>query len=99
MTRIGFLGLGNMGLPMARNLVRAGHPVRGYDVKPTAVEGFAAAGGIVADDMGAATVDAEVVITMLPSGVEVRDIYLGPSGVLATADTGTLLVDCSTIDV
>jgi 3-hydroxyisobutyrate dehydrogenase len=99
MARIGFIGLGNMGLPMALNLVRAGHGVNGFDLSPSALERFTASGGGAAAGVGAAASGADLVITMLPSGVEVRDAYLARSGVLESASRGTLLIDCSTIDV
>ncbi len=97
MADIAFIGLGNMGLPMAANLAKAGHAVAGSDVSAAAVERLVAAGGRAADP--AAGLTAEIVITMLPSGREVREVYLGPAGVVARAAPGTLLVDCSTIDV
>src|SRR5262245_38233482 len=99
MARIGFIGLGNMGLPMATNLIKAGHQVEGVDVSPAAVEKLRAAGGASAETAKIAAARGDVVITMLPSGKEVRDIYLDPVGVIASADAGTLLIDCSTIDV
>jgi 3-hydroxyisobutyrate dehydrogenase len=99
MARIGFIGLGNMGLPMAQNLVKAGHTVTGYDVNPAVVEGFAQAGGTAAAEIGAAAVDNAIVITMLPTGDHVRGVYLHADGILARAAPGTLLIDCSTIDV
>jgi len=97
MARVGFIGLGNMGLPMAQNLLKAGHQVEGVDVNPGAVEKLKAAGG--AGTAKSAAARADVVITMLPSGKEVRDVYLGSSGIIANANAGTLLIDCSTIDV
>src|SRR6187401_2276596 len=99
MARIGFIGLGNMGLPMAQNLLKAGHQVEGVDVNPGAIEKLkAACGASVGAAKGAAS-RADVVITMLPSGKEVRDVYLGSSGIIENANAGTLLIDCSTIDV
>src|SRR5213082_2140937 len=71
MATIGFIGLGNMGAPMAANLLKAGHQVIGY----------------------------EIVITMLPAGPQVREVYLGPDGIIARAKPDALLIDCSTIDV
>jgi 3-hydroxyisobutyrate dehydrogenase len=97
MAAIAFIGLGNMGLPMAANLVKAGHAVAGFDVSAAVVEKLVASGGRAAERAGPA--DAEIVITMLPSGIEVRDVYLGPDGAIARAAPGTLLIDCSTIDV
>jgi 3-hydroxyisobutyrate dehydrogenase len=99
MARIGFIGLGNMGLPMAQNLIKAGHQVEGVDVNPAAVAKLKAAGGTVVDMAGVAAGRADVVITMLPSGKEVRTTYLGAGGVVESANEGTLLIDCSTIDV
>ena len=99
MTQIGFIGLGNMGFPMTQNLIKAGHAVTGFDILPPAREKFAAAGGNAATSLDAACLGAEVIITMLPTGKEVRDVYLGPGGVLASAPDGALLIDCSTIDI
>jgi 3-hydroxyisobutyrate dehydrogenase len=99
MARIGFIGLGNMGLPMAQNLIKAGHTVEGVDVNPTAVEKLKAAGGAAAETAKTAAARADVVITMLPSGKEVREVYLGTGGIVEDANPGTLIIDCSTIDV
>ncbi len=99
MARIGFLGLGNMGLPMAQNLLKAGHQVEGVDVNPDAIAKLKAAGGVIAETVKIAASRADVVITMLPSGKEVRDVYFGTGGVLENANAGTLLIDSSTIDV
>ncbi len=98
--RAAFLGLGNMGRPMALNLARAGHDVRGFDVAAPAMQAFAAAGGTPAADRDAALADADVVLTMLPAGEHVRAAYQGPGGIIArVAAAGALLIDCSTIDV
>jgi 3-hydroxyisobutyrate dehydrogenase len=99
MARIGFLGLGNMGLPMATNLAKAQHAVTGFDVVAASVEKFAADGGAAAPSASSAVAGAEVIVTMLPAGKEVREVYLGDDGVLAHAAPGTLLIDSSTIDV
>src|SRR5438477_202014 len=99
MAQIGFIGLGNMGLPMAQNLLKAGHRVTGFDLIAAAVEKLSAAGGVTATTLDIACVAAEVIITMLPSGKEVRDVYSERRGVLAAAEQGTLLIDCSTTDV
>jgi 3-hydroxyisobutyrate dehydrogenase len=99
MARIGFLGLGNIGLPMATNLAKAQHHVTGYDLVAALVEKFATAGGTAAQSAPAALADAEVIITMLPAGKEVREAYLGDAGVLAHAAPGALLIDSTTIDV
>ena len=99
MARIGFIGLGNMGLPMAQNLIKAGHQVEGTDVNSAAVEKLKAAGGSAVETHKIAAARADVVITMLPAGQQVREVYLGPSGIIENANAGTLLIDCSTIDV
>src|SRR5215475_11462458 len=99
MARIGFIGLGNMGLPMAQNLLKAGHTVEGVDVSSAAVDKLKASGGAGVETAKTAAARADVVITMLPSGKEVREIYLGPNGIVESANSGTLLIDCSTIDV
>lgn len=104
-TKIVFIGLGNMGLPMAQNLVRAGHAVTGFDLVPASMRQFADDGGLVADDQAAAIQAADIVITMLPASRHVLGAYLGNSlgnslgdaGILAQARPGTLLIDCSTI--
>jgi 3-hydroxyisobutyrate dehydrogenase len=99
MARIGFIGLGNMGLPMAQNLIKAGHQVEGVDVSQAATDKLKAAGGAVAETAKIAAARGDVVITMLPAGQHVRDVYLGPNGIVENANAGTLLIDCSTIDV
>ncbi|MGA8757236.1 MAG: 3-hydroxyisobutyrate dehydrogenase [Stellaceae bacterium] len=99
MTAIGFIGLGNMGAPMAANLVKAGHQVMGYDLVPAAVAALAANGGRAAASAAEAIAAAEVVITMLPAGPQVREVYLGNGGILGRARKSALLIDCSTIDV
>jgi 3-hydroxyisobutyrate dehydrogenase len=99
MARIGFIGLGNMGLPMAQNLLKAGHSVVGLDVSKGQVDKLAAAGGTGASTAKQAASDTDFVITMLPAGTQVRDVYLGNDGVIAAAGSGTLLIDSSTIDV
>jgi 3-hydroxyisobutyrate dehydrogenase len=99
MADIGFIGLGNMGAPMAANLLKAGHRVTGFDVVQGPVEALAAKGGRGAGSAVEAAAAGEIVITMLPAGPHVRSIYLGEGGVLANARRGTLLIDCSTIDV
>ncbi|HLL27391.1 MAG TPA: 3-hydroxyisobutyrate dehydrogenase [Xanthobacteraceae bacterium] len=98
MAKIGFIGLGNMGLPMALNLVKAGHKVAGNDVSPKGMEALAAAGGEAAKSL-ADIAGAEAVVTMLPAGQHVREVYLGANGILAKAKPDTLFIDSSTIDV
>jgi 3-hydroxyisobutyrate dehydrogenase len=99
MATIGFIGLGNMGAPMAANLLKAGHRVIGFDIVPNAVEALAAKGGSAARSAAEAAAAGEIVITMLPAGPQVRSVYLGDGGVLANARKDALLIDCSTIDV
>ena len=99
MARIGFIGLGNMGLPMARNLIKAGHQLCGFDVVKPALDGLTAAGGKVAASAIDACAGAEAIITMLPAGEHVRAVYLGDSGIVAKAPANVLLIDSSTIDV
>src|SRR5262244_3148627 len=99
MTTIAFIGLGNMGGPMARNLVKAGHRVVGFDLAQNALEAARMGGVEVAGTAHDAIYGAEAVITMLPAGQHVRGLYQGGSGLLAKAAAGTLLIDSSTIDV
>ena len=94
---VAFLGLGNMGLPMALNLIRAGIAVSGHDLIAANVEKFVSAGGATEADSLAAVAKAKTVITMLPASSHVESAYLGDRGILAHAKTGTLLIDCSTI--
>jgi 3-hydroxyisobutyrate dehydrogenase len=99
MARIGFIGLGNMGLPMVRNLLKAGHTVSAFDVVAGALDAAVTAGAGAARSAALAAATAELVITMLPEGRHVREVYLGDDGVIAAAADGALLIDCSTIDV
>ncbi|HBA35742.1 MAG TPA: 3-hydroxyisobutyrate dehydrogenase, partial [Gammaproteobacteria bacterium] len=97
MAHIAFIGLGNMGLPMAQNLLAAGHQLSVFDLVPAAIEKAVSAGAQAADSAAVAVKDAEFVISMLPAGPHVEDLYLGAGGVLASIQAGTQLVDCSTI--
>jgi 3-hydroxyisobutyrate dehydrogenase len=97
--KVGFIGLGNMGGPMAANLVKAGHEVTGFDLSRAVLEAFTKAGGKAAATVAAAASDAEIIITMLPAGPHVRLVYAGEGGVLGAARKDALLVDSSTIDV
>jgi len=99
MTTVAFVGVGNMGGPMARNLLEAGHAVRVTDRDPAAVERVTAAGAIGCAGLAEVLAGAEAVVTMLPAGAQVREVYAGAGGVLAEAAAGTALIDCSTIDV
>jgi 3-hydroxyisobutyrate dehydrogenase len=99
MARIAFIGLGNMGLPMAINLVKAGHQVEGVDLNPASLAKLKEAGGTPVEFAKVAASRADAVITMLPAGKHVREVYLGAGGIVENANPGTLLIDCSTIDV
>ena len=94
---IGFIGLGNMGLPMAINLLKAGHHVTGFDLAQSQLDAFAQAGGKIAASANAAAKDVDVLITMLPASKHVEGLYLGDAGLLANANPKTILIDCSTI--
>ena len=99
MLEIGFIGLGNMGLPMAKNLVAAGHKVTGFDRVDTALAELVAAGGQGAANVNEAVAKAEIVVTMLPAGRHVEEVYLGADGIVGAVPEGSLLIDSSTIDV
>ncbi len=94
--KVAFLGLGNMGLPMASNLAKAGYSVTGFDPSPNAVAAARQAGVVTAENAVAAVGGAETVFTMLPAGRHVLGVM---DEVLAHSQAGTLYVDCSTIDV
>ena len=98
MTRIGFIGVGTMGLPMAKNLVKKGFAVTAYDTIAEAVQAAASAGMTAAGSTAEAVATADLVITMLPSSPHAESVYTGDGGVLAAARKGTLCVDMSTID-
>jgi 3-hydroxyisobutyrate dehydrogenase len=97
--RIGFIGLGNMGGPMAANLVKAGHDVAVFDMASAAVEKAVAAGARSRGSAADAAREQDAVVTMLPAGQHVRQVYLGDGGILKQAKAGTLFIDSSTIDV
>jgi 3-hydroxyisobutyrate dehydrogenase len=99
MTRIGFIGVGNMGGPMALNLLKAGHGLKAYDLVPALLARVAEAGAEAASSPLDAAAGVDAVITMLPAGQHVRAVYLGEGGLVAKAKPGTLLIDSSTIDV
>jgi 3-hydroxyisobutyrate dehydrogenase len=98
MARIGFIGVGHMGGPMARNLVKAGHGVKAYDLSEEAMNFAVQSGASRAQSIKDAASGVDFVITMLPVGDNVRAVFLG-DGVLAAADRGTVLIDSSTIDI
>lgn len=96
---IGFIGLGNMGAPMVRNLVKAGHRLTVFDLLAASVDQACEAGAQAAESAQAvAKVNPELLITMLPGPVQVRNLYLGEEGLLTNAKPGMRFVDCSTID-
>lgn len=96
---IGFLGLGNMGAPMARNLIKAGHHLTVFDPSTQAASNLLEAGAKVADSPAAlAQQPVHAIITMLPTAAHVKEVYLGEQGLLAHVRSGVLLIDSSTID-
>jgi 3-hydroxyisobutyrate dehydrogenase len=96
MAIIAFIGLGNMGGPMAANLVKAGHQVIGFDLVPASKDAARSAGVTIADSAKAAVTDANVIITMLPAGKHVVSVW---TDIIPSAAKGALMIDCSTIDV
>lgn len=97
MATIGFIGVGNMGGPMARNLLKAGHALKAFDLSETLLEAVKSAGAEIAGSAAEAASGVDVLVTMLPAGPQVKAVYEGE--VLGNAKSGTLLIDCSTIDV
>lgn len=97
MARIAFIGLGNMGSGMAANLAKAGHDVRAFDLSAEALERAAKAGCLPSKSAEEAVAEAEAVITMLPAGKHVREVY--ETSIIGKAPTTAILLDCSTIDV
>ncbi|NIX91430.1 3-hydroxyisobutyrate dehydrogenase [Pseudomonas fulva] len=96
--RIAFIGLGNMGAPMARNLIKAGHHLALFDLNKEVLAELGALGGQVSASPREAVAESDLVITMLPAAAHVRSVYLDDDGVLAGIRAGTPTVDCSTID-
>jgi 3-hydroxyisobutyrate dehydrogenase len=96
MATIAFIGLGNMGGPMAANLVKAGHKVVGFDLVKTSLDQAKADGASIADSAAASVKGADVVITMLPAGKHVVSVW---SDIIPSVAKGALMIDCSTIDV
>lgn len=97
MTQIAFIGLGHMGLPMARNLLNAGHSLSVFDLVASAVDELAAQGARAASSAADAVSAAEVVISMLPASRHVEGLYLGDAGLLSVIAPGSLVLECSTI--
>ena len=96
--KIGFVGLGNMGNPMARNLLKAGHQLVVYDILPAAVEKLTQAGAKGASSLGQVAAEAELFISILPSSPHVKEVYLSANGVLSGIKPGVIIIDSSTID-
>lgn len=99
MAKIGFIGLGKMGLPMVENLLAAGHQIKVFDLLAENVLAAEEAGAAAAESIAEAAKGVDTVISMVPEGKHVRAVYEGNEGVFANADPGTLLIDSSTIDV
>lgn len=101
MSTVAFIGLGNMGGPMAANLIKAGFTVKVFDLVPAAMQTLAEQGALTANSACGAAAGADIVITMLPAGKHVRSLYVGDDnakGLIDVVAAGTLLIDCSTID-
>jgi 3-hydroxyisobutyrate dehydrogenase len=98
MTAIGFIGIGNMGLPMVANLLKAGYRVEAFDVRPEAVAAAVQRGAAAARSAAETAARAQVVVTMLPNSPEVEAAYLASRGVLEGAHPGLVCIDMSTID-
>lgn len=101
MSTVAFIGLGNMGGPMAVNLIKAGFTVRVFDLVPAAMQALAEQGALTATSACGAAASADIVVTMLPAGKHVRSLYIGDAdnkGLVDVVGKGTLLIDCSTID-
>lgn len=98
--KIGFIGLGNMGAPMARNLIKAGHDLTVFDLSADALAQLRDAGAQVSKSVAeiANSANMEVIITMLPASQHVKSVYLNQDGILKSVAKGVLLIDCSTID-
>ncbi|MCH8491710.1 MAG: 3-hydroxyisobutyrate dehydrogenase [Idiomarina sp.] len=97
MARVGFIGLGNMGGPMALNLVKAGHDVQVFDLSPTALETLAQAGATVAASAADAVANVDFVVSMLPADKHVIGLYLGEQGIVDAIPKSALVIDSSTI--
>jgi len=97
MKKIGFIGLGNMGGPMASNLLKAQHEVAVYDIVPSLVESISEQGGIACKSAAEVLCGADLVISMLPASQHVESLYLGAEGIMPLIDTSSMVIDCSTI--
>lgn len=96
--KIAFIGLGHMGAPMARNLLKAGHALCVFDLVKPSVDALVALGASAAGSVKDCAAQGEIIVTMLPSSPHVKAVYSGSGGVLAGAQAGATLIDCSTID-
>lgn len=99
MARIGFIGLGHMGLPMASNLIKAGHTVSGFDLQGKLIRDLQDAGGTGTNSLPEIARNQDYLITMLQTGKQVLGVCAGDEGILANADSNCVYIDCSTIDV
>ena len=99
MAHTAFIGVGNMGGPMSRNLAKAGEQVKVFDLSPVVMQACAADGAQPSQSAAAAVEGAGTIVTMLPAGPHVRSAYCDEGGILDSAAPGSLLIDCSTIDV
>lgn len=99
MARIGFIGLGRMGLPMACNLAKAGHRVKAFDISTAPHQAASEAGVVPCNRIDDAIADCEFAITMVPTGRQVHEVYLGDAGALSKLPVGTLVIDSSTINI
>lgn len=97
MANIAFIGLGIMGLPMAKNLVSAGHQVTGYNRSQPAIDKLVEAGGTGASSIAEAVANADIIATMVPDSPDVELVVSGPDGVFANAKSGAVWIDFSTI--
>ena len=98
MSHIGFIGLGNMGGPMVRNLIRAGHSLKVFDLSEEAINFAVQLGAVATKSVKEAAIGVDFVVTMLPVGTNVKEVFMN-DGVIAAADAGTIMIDSSTIDV
>jgi 3-hydroxyisobutyrate dehydrogenase len=99
MTKIGFIGVGHMGAPMAVNLLKAGHDLVVFDLNTQAVAQTVEHGAIAAHSLAELAAQCDVIITMLQTGEQVKEVCLSSNGLFSHANSGTLFIDCSSIDV
>lgn len=99
MSTIGFIGLGHMGQYMSQNLLKSTHEVIGYDINEKAADEFEKAGGVKGTSLADIARESDVIVSMLPKGVHVKSVYLGPDGIIANAGREKLFIESSTIDI